>query len=171
MDDQLHLTDEQFTEILLGAESTTTQAHLRVCLRCAEEAAHVTAAVGDFKGQSKLWAERRAAAQPAVIVSNKRENSWSRRPQAWTAAALAIVIAMSTGLAIHRERELTASPGVAESRPLTQVSPATLKSDNDLLTAIDGELQADDSTSASTYAPSATSQANRTRTVKRTISE
>jgi anti-sigma factor RsiW len=171
MDDQIHLSDAQFTEILLGTESTSTQAHLRVCSRCTEEAAHVAGAVGDFKSQSKLWAERRSATHVPVTAHRNRESSWSRRPQAWTAAALVALLAVGAGLTIHKEHPSPPSSGVAQTRKLTSVSPATLKADNDLLTAIDGELQADDSTSVSAYMPSANSQTNRTKAVKRTTSE
>jgi hypothetical protein len=47
------------------------------------------------------------------------------------------------------------------------VSPATLKADNALLSAIDGELRADDSTPATLYGLSATSRSARARAPKR----
>jgi hypothetical protein len=63
----------------------------------------------------------------------------------------------------------------AQVSPATGVSPTTLKADNDLLSAIDGELRADESTPASlygldTYGPDTAAHGARTRPAKR-ISE
>jgi hypothetical protein len=172
MDDQLHLTDEQFTGILLGEASAAVLAHLGACSQCAAEATRVESAVGNFKHQSQLWAERRAATRPPIAGSRQHETLWAGRRTAWTTAALGLVLAACAGLGIHKDRRLiAASSENAQLRPSAQLSSATLKADNDLLSAIDGELRADESTSLSSYNLSATSHTDTTKTARRTISE
>ena len=62
-----HLTDEQFADLLLGANPAAVQAHLKACSACAEEADRVAGAIGSFEQQqTRLWAERRAATSPML---------------------------------------------------------------------------------------------------------
>ena len=42
---ELHLTDEQFTNLLLGAEPAGVQAHLMECAACREESERVSGAM------------------------------------------------------------------------------------------------------------------------------
>jgi hypothetical protein len=60
---------------------------------------------------------------------------------------------------------------VAATQPAPEVSPATLKADNDLLSAIDGELRADESTFATAYGLSAAAHESHSRSAERMINE
>jgi hypothetical protein len=171
MDRQDHLTDEQFAEILLGFESPSVQGQLRSCSQCAEEAAQVTGALSDFNQQSKLWAERRAATSSVSVKTQQHGHSWAPRPPAWTIAALGIVLASVAGWSVHRSHESVATFSVARPPAVSNVAPITLKADNDLLSAIDGELRVDDSTSATAYRLSTSSRSDRTRADKKAMSE
>ena len=171
-----HLSDEQFTELLLGATPASVQEHLLACPQCSEEAKRVSGAIGDFAQQSRLWAERRAASRP-MTVRDQQGVLWGLfgtpvrllHPQAWMAAALTLVLVGGIGLSLHRGHKSSVRTAVAtapDAQPAA-VAPATLKADNELLSAIDGELRADDSASASLYGLNASVREGRTRAAKR----
>ena len=101
-----HLTDAQFTDLLLGTIPHAVTAHLEACPQCAEEAHRVSGAIGSFAQQSQLWAERRAAARPMLQPACQPLLSWLDRPAAWSAAAATLVLAevlrLLHGGALHR---------------------------------------------------------------------
>ena len=168
-----HLTDEQFSDLLCGANPPEVKAHLEACAQCSEEADRVSFALGSFEQQSRLWAERRAASQPMLVSHRQPAFPWLHRPQAWTAAALAIALAAGIGVAVrndvtgHKDHPRDAQQQLATTQPAPAVSPATLKADNALLSAIDGELRADDSAPAAMYGLTATSRGARARVPQR----
>lgn len=170
---QSHLTDQQFSDLLFGANPPAVKAHLEACEQCAEEADRFTLALGSFEQQSRLWAERRAASQPILVSHRQPAFPWLHRPQAWTAAALAIALAAGIGVAVrndifgHKDRPRAAQQQLATAQPAPAVSPATLKADNELLSAIDGELRSDASAPAAMYGLTATSRSARTQAPKR----
>jgi hypothetical protein len=173
---QSHLTDSQFSDLLLGANPPAVRAHLEACPQCAVEAERVSLAIGSFEQQSRLWAERRAASQPTLVPHRQPAFAWLHipaSPQAWTAAALAIALAAGIGVAVrndisvHKDHPQAVQQQVAMAQPAPTVSPSTLKADNALLSAIDGELRADESTPASLYGLTATSRSAHARTPKR----
>jgi hypothetical protein len=162
-----HLTDAQFNELLLGANPAAVRAHLEACPQCSDEADRVSRAIGSFEQQSRLWAERRAASRPLLATQPQPVFPWLHRPQAWTAAALAIALAAGVGVSARNHHAPVVQTQVAATQPAPEVSPATLKADNDLLSAIDGELRADESTPATMYGLTVTSRGVRTRAPKR----
>ena len=164
-----HLTDEQFTDLLLGTSPSPVQAHLKACPQCAAEAASVSGAIGSFAQQTRLWAERRAASQPVLVPQRQPVFEWLHRPRAWTAAALAIALAAGIGVSVRNNHASSEPRQAVISQPaVPQVSPATIKADNELLSAIDGELRADESTSASAYGLDVNSHSTHNRVSKRT---
>jgi len=170
-----HLTDAQFIDLLLGTNPPAIKAHLEACTQCSEEADQFSLALGSFEQQSRLWAERRAASQPILISHRPPIFPWLHRPQAWTAAALAIALAAGIGVAVavrndvssHKDHPRAAQQQVATTQPAPAVSATTLKADNDLLSAIDGELRSDESTPSTLYGLTATSRSARARAPKR----
>jgi hypothetical protein len=168
---QPHLTDEQFSELLLGSTPSAIQEHLKACSQCSDEAERVSAAIGSFSQQSRLWAECRIAARPILAPVRPPVFEWIHRPQAWTAAALAIALAAGIGISGRNHRSPTVASPVASVNPAPQVSPEALKADNELLSAIDGELRADESTPAIAYGLNTASHGERNRSAKRTINE
>jgi len=163
---ETHLTDAQFTDLLLGAIPPSVTAHLDACPQCAEEAQRVSGAIGSFDRQSRLWAERRAAAHPMPAPSRQPALSWLNRPAAWSAAAAALVLATVLGVAHRNEHVVPTQQQVAAVQPAPEVSPATLKADNDLLSAINGELSADATPPASLYGLKVNTHTTRARSFK-----
>jgi hypothetical protein len=175
-----HLTDEQFADLLLGASPAAVTEHLGACPRCAQEAQRVSGAIGSFAQQSRLWAERRAASlsahSPEHDPGRQPAFPWLHiptRPQAWTVAGLAVALALGIGISLRIDHLRPAEPRggqqvAAKLQPAAVVSPTILKSDNALLTAIDGELRADDSTTSGMYGLSGSSRGVHSRSAKRT---
>jgi len=184
-----HLTDEQFTELLMGSRPAWVQAHLVECAACRVEAERVSGAIGDFAQQTLLWAERRAVVRPIRMAERQTAFAWLLHPQVWVAGVLATALAVGIGMTLHRDHaqpvqqaaataQADAAKTQAETRNLpaettkvqaeAKAGSATLKADNALLTAIDGELRADETTPASLYGLEATSYKTGTKSVKRT---
>jgi hypothetical protein len=163
---QPHLTDEQFTDLLLGTNPPSVREHLRSCEQCAQEAERVSGAISSFSTQSRLWAEYRAASHPVMARQPQRTFTWLHLPHAWTAAAVAVVFAAGLGVFVHDDHLRSAPRPAANVQPMA-VSPTTLKSDNDLLTAIDGELREDDSSNVGMYGLSPVSRSVRANASKR----
>jgi hypothetical protein len=158
-----HLSDEQFSDLLLGSS-------LNLCAQCSEEADRVSGAIGNFEQQTRLWAERRASAQPALVANRHPAFAWITGLPAWsTTAALAIALAAGIGLSHRANQPQPVQQQTAQTQPAAVVPSATLKADNDLLSAIDGELRADDSTPAAVYG--LTVSHSRTRAPKRIANE
>jgi hypothetical protein len=191
-----HLSDEQFTDLLLGTIPPAVTTHLEGCARCAEEAQRVSGAIGSFSFQSQVWAERRAAAGPELSPYRQPLLSWLDRPAAWTAAAATLVLAVVVGAGAGVAHWSKPSPAMqssaseasegSEAGPKEQVAAAQiaavqpevrtadpavrtdrLKADNDLLSAIDGELSADGAPPASMYGLSVGTQGTRSKSTKR----
>lgn len=163
-----HLTDDQFTDLLLGTIPPAVQAHLGACPQCSLEAERVSGAIGSFAQQSRLWAERRAAARPLQTRDWNPAFPWLHRPQAWTVAGLAVALALGIGISLRPDHVRPVQQrAAARVEPTAALSPTTLKADNALLTAIDGELRADESTSDGMYGLSTTSRGVRNRSPKR----
>lgn len=165
-----HLTDEQFTDLLLGAAPAEVQAHLGQCSQCAEEANRVCGAIASFQQQSRVWAERRSAASAILTAERRAAFSWFHLPQAWATAAVMFALAAGVGLAV-REHHPPQHPDIAAVSPPAQTTAASLKADNALLAAIDGELRADESTPASVYSLTRARRGDPARSAKRMESE
>ena len=202
----IHLSDEQFTELLLGGMPAQVQAHLAECAECRAAAERVAGAIGEFSEQSRLWAERRAAARPVRVAQREsvlawlvRPQRWLVRPQAWAGAALTVALAVGIGVTIEREQARTAQADAAKAQATTARTEAakvqagaaatlaeaatvqtktavqaeatnqsaTLKADNELLSAIDGELRADESAPASLYGLTSETSGSGTKRAKR----
>lgn len=165
-----HLTDEQFTDLLLGTNPLSVREHLMSCPQCSQEAERVSGAISSFSAQSRLWAECRTAIRPLLAHEPHRTLNWLHRPYAWTAAAIAVLFAAGLGIFVHEDHGRPTQQPVVKVQPVT-VSPTTLNSDNALLTAIDGELREDDSANLGMYGLSPVSHSGRTKPARRMSNE
>ncbi len=165
-----HLTDEQFADLLLGTKTPAVRAHLDTCPKCSQEAERMSTAIGSFQQLSSAWAERRAATAEPLRAADARRFSWSHRPLAWSAAALVIALTAGFGISRHADHPQQAQQPVALVEPAV-VPKATLQADNQLLSAIDGELRTNESTATGMYGLSAPSHEARTKSVRRLTNE
>lgn len=143
-----HLTDEQFTDLLLGTVPAQVKSHLDTCSECSAEAQRVSMALGSFEQETRIWAECRTAGAPTISRAFETDSSGFHLPMAWAAAAVAVAVAITVGIAQYDQRPEVSSHAQAASAAtdsqIPDVSAATLKADNDLLAAIDGKLRAED---------------------------
>src|SRR5260221_10419133 len=98
---QPHLTDEQFTDLLLGMNPPSVREHLRSCGQCSQEAERVSGAISSFSTQSRLWAENRVALRTLTVRQPQRTFTWLHLPHAWTAAAVVVGFAAGLGVFVH----------------------------------------------------------------------
>ena len=122
-----HLTDEQLAEHLAGRSSQTGEDHLAACAACRAELESMRASLRVFNQASLEWADR----QPRMY---RPAPSW-RPAMVWAALCAAVLsVVLLAGFLRHQQQiRMAASPGADNNT-------AELKQDNDLLSAIDKEL-------------------------------
>jgi hypothetical protein len=170
-----HLTDSEFTDLLLGSIPPSVTAHLESCAECAQEARSVSGAILNFERQSRAWAEHRAAGQTALVTPGRHGSHWlglglPGTGLAWQAAAALTLICAGIGIGnqIQHRSETAASVATVSSHSVTaQVSATTLKADNELLSAIAGELQAEVTPPPSVYGLDVSGGPSQSHRVKR----
>jgi hypothetical protein len=132
-----HVTDEEFTALLVGDYAGDASEHLRGCLRCRQELGRVQASLEDFSSLSLEWAEERAARSISTPSALLRD--W-QTASAFTAVA-ATVLAAAALVGVRHDPVTTAPAPVAIARAQAPDSDAQVANDNRLLMAIDGEIR------------------------------
>jgi hypothetical protein len=130
----LHLTDEQFSELLSGDDHLEASRHLLACAECQAELRRVRSCLEDFASAGLVWAERRASASistPSALVRNWQSIS--------TGAAAAAVLAAAFLFAVHQASRVPApESSIAASRQTDFASEVA--NDDRLMIAIDKEI-------------------------------
>jgi hypothetical protein len=122
-----HLSDEQLAEHLAGQPSQASEDHLAVCAACHAEIDNMRASLRVFNQASLEWADH----QPRTY---RPAPSW-RPAMVWAALCVAVFsVVLLAGLLRHPQQVRTAASSGADN------NTAELKQDNDLLSAIDKEL-------------------------------
>lgn len=142
---EFHLTDDQIDDYLIGDLAADAAEHLEGCDPCLIRVAAAEAPLASFRAVSLAWSERRSATLP-LQASVDAQPSWARR-LAWGAAAVA---AIAVGVALPAARHTSGqNVAVAAPAPAVQVVAAATESsdeqiakDNQMLKAIDRELDA-----------------------------
>ncbi len=167
-----HLTEEQFADLLCGLQSPAARSHLESCSQCTGEAQRVSGAIVSFAQQSRIWAERQASSFPVDNPGWQPVLPKLHRPQVLAAAAaLTIALAAGLGVSLRMDYARSVPQFTATVQQIPAVVPTKLTEDNQLLSAIDGELRADDSSNAAMYGLSGTSRGSRLRESKRLSNE
>jgi hypothetical protein len=135
------LSDEQIADLLASAPLTPGSSNQEDA-----ELHALRAALGSYRSETLLWAERRSAVQPSLVAAAQRNRFWAAVPQ-WSLAAVAAVT-VATGI-VH----FTGNPGdrsAAAPMPATASAPAQalhatqadadIAADNQLLSSIDQAL-------------------------------
>ncbi len=156
-----HLSEEQFSGLLLQQGNAATRAHLAACAECRVELERVRESLASFNTMSLEWAERRSATLGPVRIAAAGSQ---RLPLVWATAALLVVGVFVGGMHLEQQRRgMTGAanvPAAASSvvavgaqqqteqpMPVRPVKVATVRGvdpriaeDNRLLAAIDREL-------------------------------
>lgn len=134
-----HITDEQLTEYLSGKSLPAIDDHLAACDLCRQEIASMRASFRVFDHASMEWSER---TQKVFGSTPRRAPSW-RPAAAWVVACLAVIAAVLLFGLLHRPVK-TSQFARVNIPASTAGDTAELRQDNQLLTAIDKELDSSD---------------------------
>jgi len=132
-----HLTDEQLTDYLSGASLPAIDDHLAACGVCRQEIASMRSSFQVFHHASMEWSERMQNA-PSVRRAAPSGN-WAA---VWAVACVAVIVAVLLFGVLSRPMKT----GVrnAASAASSDSDTAELSRDNQLLAAIDKELDSAD---------------------------
>ena len=132
-----HLTDEQLTDYLSGDSLPAIEDHLAACDVCRREIASMRASFQVFDHASMEWSERTQNA----FGSTPRRAAPSWRPAAaWAVACLAVIAAVLLFGLLRRPVKTSQFGRVNIPASAGAGDTAKLGQDNQLLAAIDKEL-------------------------------
>lgn len=152
-----HLSDDELDDQLMGDFAAASAAHLASCDLCADRLAEASAHITSFQTVTAAWSERRSATLPLPNLS-RRKALWQRNG-AWVAATFVLAIGIGfSGFTHHvapkiadvrplqvqssAQNALPAS-GLSENASVTKTPPAEqISADNQMLQAVDSELDA-----------------------------
>jgi len=174
---EIHLTDDQLDDHLIGDLAAAPAAHLAACAHCTARAAGALAPIASFQSVSLAWGERRSATAP-VPAPPSAAMLWERR-LAWSMATATCAVGLGLINATHSlagfSTPSAAAPAYTQTASQTsyqtaaEPTAAQLSSDNQLLNTIDREL------AASTDSPAALGlvsvSAPRSRTSSRALQD
>ena len=157
----MHLTDDQIDEYLMGDLSAEAAAHLEACDPCLLRVAEAEQPLASFRAVSLAWGERRSATLPLQEFAPVQPR-WSRRFVWGTTAAAAIAMGVVAPSLRHSSASevhvAVATAPVMSTVPAAQViAPVQvaqisreeqISRDNQMLDAIDRELDASADTPA-----------------------
>jgi hypothetical protein len=128
-----HLTDEQFTELLLGEYCIEASRHMEMCAECRSEFERVQTSIEDFGTLGLLWAQQR----PAPRVCTPWLRGWHAVGTRTAAAVLLAAVLFGT----YQEKRM--EPPVADSAATATpaCSESEVADDNRLMMAIDNEIR------------------------------
>jgi anti-sigma factor RsiW len=129
-----HLSDDQFSDLLIGDCSLEVRRHVDACPQCQNEFKLVQSAIDGFGATSLQWAEER---EPRSISPSSQLFFQCRSLGTWAAAAL---LAAAVLFEVHQG--WTVGTPVANNVETQAVeSPADVAGDNRLMMAIDQEIR------------------------------
>jgi hypothetical protein len=132
-----HLTDEQLTDYLSGASLPAIDDHLAACGVCRQEIASMRSSFQVFHHASMEWSERMQNA-PSV---RRAAPSWNWAA-VWAVACVAVIAAVLLFGVLSRPMKTGVRS--AASAASSDSDTAELSRDNQLLAAIDKELDSAD---------------------------
>ena len=159
--DRFHLSDDQIDDHLIGDLAPEPAAHLAACSACTQRAAAAAAPFAAFESVSMAWSERRSATLPLPDLAAQRP-LWQRH---MTTAMAAFTFVLGFAL-INVNHEFASRSASVPATPYVQQAAATphlifptpvfthtasahvdhpqaqIAADNQMLNAVDTELEA-----------------------------
>jgi predicted anti-sigma-YlaC factor YlaD len=136
-----HLNADQIDAVLMGSAGLKTEMHLAECEVCRSRVAEAGVPLEDFRALAVAWSERKSATMPTSLSAALAHRASSRRPLAWSAAALALfVVGMFTTMAMPGTRVPESTQAEKSAVVSGQGSAEELAGDNQMLNEIDHEL-------------------------------
>ena len=140
-----HLTDEQLTDYLSGTSLPAIDDHVAACGVCRKEIASMRASFQVFDHASMEWSERMQNAAGSKPGVRRAAPSWNWAA-VWAVACVAVIVAVLLFGVLRRPAETSPSVGVSSAATAgsSDSDTAELNQDNQLLAAIDKELDSAD---------------------------
>lgn len=133
-----HLTDEQFTDLLLGLdEGGSAASHLAACDHCRQELTRVEETMGMLREVSMDWSRQRVAAIPTPQPGLLARLGLSFRPAAGMAVAAVLAIAVAVPF-LTRDDATEPNAAVQHASPVPTAEQ--IAADNALMAAINQEI-------------------------------
>jgi len=156
----LHLSEEQIDDQLMGDLHGAAAAHLDECKQCSQRVAEAAEPMATFRDVTIAWSERRSATMPMPVVQ-AGALVWQRR-MGWAMTACAVMVGISLTSTGRKAEMLRASEQSAPAVETASVATERVVSvpvpvdqgtgdegatqqysgDNQMLKAIDNELDA-----------------------------
>jgi len=136
-----HLSDEQVADYLSGVSPPATASHLAHCAECRDEIDRMRVSISSFNQASMAWSEKATMARSEALAAFDAKPRSLRSARAWhgiVGVACALVVACVLLFVFRRPAKVME---VEKDRaPYVGDSTAEIERDNQLLGAIDGEL-------------------------------
>lgn len=130
-----HLTDDEFVSLLVHSEAENSEAaHVLACALCREELERFRASIKSFNSLTLAWSERRSS----TIPSYQGVTTMRKPIRPWSVAAL-MLLAIGASLQLHR-RLVVAAPAPHEQSQDSQNSDEAIARDNELMRAVNLEI-------------------------------
>lgn len=137
-----HITQEEMTDLLMGARTSTLECHLQACAGCREELERVKSSLALFRTASHAWSESAssefAASQQVIMVPRAGTYiSW------WKMAAVAAIMlaVFATAYRIKRtSTDINTGKVTTPSAVTTASSQDQIAEDNELLAQVNSEI-------------------------------
>ena len=141
-----HLSEEEFTERLLGMGSSKAEAHLAECGACREEMARVGAALGMYREAAVEWSERRPVGErlSARMAGKGRKSANAWMPVAGWAVAAGLVVAIGVPVMRHVEDGRQAEASITVAGATGPVSADAISQDNAMMGEINAAIEQPD---------------------------
>jgi hypothetical protein len=136
-----HLTDEQLTDYLSGDSLPAIDDHLAACKVCRHEITSMRASFRVFDQASMEWSE--GTQNAGGSTPRRAAPSW-RPAAAWAIACLAVIAAVLLFGLLRRPVKISQLARVNIPASVGDNNTAELSQDNQLLAAIDKELDSAD---------------------------
>ena len=132
------MTEDEFADLLLKPHADT---HAMEPAGDQQELRDMQAALGSYRRETMLWAERRSASHPSLAHRARAEERRAALPR-WALAFVGLVTIAGGVAHLVSDRGENPSNSVSATLPMAE-QPAPLEdlaADNHLLTSIDAEL-------------------------------
>jgi hypothetical protein len=148
-----HLSNDQFSELILGAPSPASELHLAECAHCRAELEKFSSSVDLFSTTSLKWSEIQPAQTPR-ISPRWQSARWAYAPVGW---ALAVAVLIAVGVPAWKYDRHPAPP---TSQSATEDTPAEIAQDNALLQSVNVALNTNEDSPLPEYRLSTGRQRN-----------
>ncbi len=165
--EQLHLTEDEMDEALIGTASADRAAHLVSCALCAAKFAEFNSAMANFNQASSAWSEAKSNALTRDLHQHRTSFRITSSAIWSCASAMVIAVGLLLGLGIHQRADESAalqanvSWAQSQSQLSKDVSRGEIASDDAMLRQIDAAINNAEPSPEVLYGPATSADVTR----------